>query len=363
LKKEEMVDALVRTGAYLEKHAHGIPEEGSGDQHINSAFFESFEKIICSEHIHNGWFSESNVRKAIGAIADILKRGSLQQWMDRYPALPAEQEQQKTVGVVMAGNIPLVGFHDMLSVVMSGHIFLGKPSSKDDRLLKKVAEIICRIEPRFCDRIRFTDAYLKDADAIIATGSNNTSRYFEYYFRDIPHIIRKNRNGVAVLSGNETEEELVRLGDDIFSYFGLGCRNVTKIFIPDDFKPETLLEVFEAFNHLHEHHKYNNNLEYNRSVYLLNMIPYLDNGIVLIKEDEHISSPVGVVYYEKYSHLEEVIQKLTTQQDQIQCVISTIEEIENRIPPGTSQAPLLWDYADGIDTMKFLTEATMNNGI
>jgi hypothetical protein len=165
-----------------------------------------------------------------------------------------------------------------------------------------------------------------------------------------------------VLSGNETEEELVRLGDDIFSYFGLGCRNVTKVFLPDHFKPETLLKVFETFGHLQEHHKYNNNLEYNRSVYMLNMVPFLDNGIVLVKEDEHISSPVGVVYYEKYSHLEEVIGKITTQQEQIQCVISVMEEMENSIPPGTSQAPLLWDYADGVDTMKFLTGATMNNG-
>jgi hypothetical protein len=363
LTKEEMIDALVRTGAYLKQHAHGIASEKAGEEHLNSAFFESFEEIIRSEQIHNGWFTERSVRKAIGAIAAVLNRASLQQWLDSYPALPVEQERQKTVGVVMAGNIPLVGFHDMLSVIMSGHIFLGKPSSKDDRLLKKVAEIICRIEPRFCGRIVFTEEYLKGADAMIATGSNNTSRYFEYYFRDIPHIIRKNRNGVAVLSGNESEEELVRLWDDIFSYFGLGCRNVTKIFIPDDFKPETLLEIFEAFNHLQEHHKYNNNLEYNRSVYLLNMTKFLDNGIVLMKEDEGISSPVGVVYYEKYSHLDEVIQKLAAQQEQIQCVISTIEEMENPIPPGTSQAPVLWDYADGVDTMKFLTDVTRGNGL
>lgn len=357
-----MINALVRTGAYLEKHARGIADERTAEEHLNSAFFESFEEIIRSEHIHNGWFTETNVRKAIGAIATVLKRASLQQWMDRYPALPAEQERQKTVGVVMAGNIPLVGFHDMLSVIMSGHIFLGKPSSKDDRLLKKVAEMMCLVEPRFCDRIMFTEEYLKDADAIIATGSNNTSRYFEYYFRDIPHIIRKNRNGVAVLSGNETEEELFRLGDDIFSYFGLGCRNVTKIFIPDGFKPEVLLRVFELFGNLHEHHKYNNNLEYNRSIYLLNMLPFLDNGIVLMKEDEGISSPVGVVYYEKYSHLEDVTEKISAQQEQVQCVISVIKEMENSIPPGTSQTPLLWDYADGVDTMKFLTEATRNNG-
>lgn len=358
-----MIDALSLTGAYLKQHASGIPVEESIDEKLNGEFFEPFEEVIRNEHIYNGWFTENNVRRALGAIAGTLKRETLQQWMDRYPALPAEQDKRKTVGVVMAGNIPLVGFHDMLSVIMSGNNFLGKPSSKDDRLLKKMAEIICRIEPGFSDRIRFTESYLKGADAIIATGSNNSSRYFEYYFRDIPHIIRKNRSGVAVLSGNETEQEIIRLGEDIFSYFGLGCRNVTKIFIPDDFKPEVLLEVFETFTNLQEHYKYNNNLEYNRSVYLLNMIPFLDNGIVLMKEDENISSPIGVVYYEKYSHLEEVMEKISAQHEHIQCVISTIRKIENSISPGTSQAPALWDYADSIDTMKFLTAVTENDGI
>ena len=361
-----MIDALALTGAYLEQHALGAAPAGSLMNQLNNQFYRPFEDVICSEHKHNGWFTEKYVRKALGAIAQMLKREELKAWMGRYPALPAGPDQRKTVGVVMAGNIPLVGFHDMLSVIMSGNIFIGKPSSKDDRLLRMVADIICSIEPGFSDRIAFTDAYLNDADAIIATGSDNSARYFEYYFRNIPHIIRKNRNGIAVLSGNESEEELIALGDDIFSYFGLGCRNVTKIFIPEAYDLHIILkafESFESFTDLQDHHKYNNNLEYNRSVYLLNTIPFLDNGIVLFKEHESISSPVGVVYYEKYSQLEDVITKISAQQEQIQCIVSNLAEIENSIPPGTSQAPALWDYADGVDTMDFLTTVTTGNGI
>ncbi|MEX2427260.1 MAG: acyl-CoA reductase [Bacteroidales bacterium] len=358
-----MIDALALTGAYLEQHALAPPPAGTIPEQLNNQFYRPFEDVICSEYTHNGWFTEKFVRKALGALAHMLKREGLQEWMRRYPALPADPERRKTVGVVMAGNIPLVGFHDMLSVIMSGNNFIGKPSSKDDRLLRMVADIICSIEPGFSDRISFTDAYLKGVDAIIATGSDNSARYFEYYFRNIPHIIRKNRNSIAVLSGNETEEELIALGDDIFSYFGLGCRNVTKIFIPEAYDLRIILKAFESFTDLQDHHKYNNNLEYNRSVYLLNRIPFLDNGIVLLKEHESISSPVGVVYYEYYSQRENVIRKITAQQEQIQCIVSNLVEIENSIPPGTSQAPALWDYADGVDTMEFLTAVTTDNGI
>jgi hypothetical protein len=350
-----MIDALVVTGAYLNQHAAEKRSADAALEKLNARFFDTFEEIIRSENRHNGWFTEKNVRKALGAIADSLTRNSIITWMDRYPKLPVKNESdRKRVGVVMAGNIPLVGFHDMLSVIMSGNYFKGKPSSKDDRLLKIVADVICHIEPDFSDRIEFTESYLKEIEAIIATGSNNTSRYFEYYFRDIPHIIRKNRNGVAILSGSETKEELTELGKDIFSYFGLGCRNVTKIYIPENYKLEVLLEALESFYELRNHHKYMNNLEYNRSIYLMNSIPFLDNGVLLIREEQQISSPVGVVYYEKYLHLDILIKKLEAQKGQLQCIVSTIGGIAESIKPGTSQTPALWDYADGIDTMEFL---------
>jgi hypothetical protein len=354
VKKQQMINTMVNAGTYLAQHAGGVLSHEKEIKKLNSRFYTPFEQAISEEHAHNGWFTEKFVRKALEAIANSLSRAEVEQWMDMYPALPQKENQAKRIGVVMAGNIPLVGFHDMLSVIMSGNIFIGKPSFKDDRMLKKVADLICAIDPDFIDRIHFTDGYLKQADAIIATGSDNTSRYFDYYFRDKPHIIRRNRNGVAILSGKETEGELLKLGEDIFTYFGLGCRNVTKVYLPEDYDPGTLLKPLEEFSELLENNKYCNNLEYHRSVYLMNSIPFLDNGILLLKEDQDISSPVGVVYYEKYSQLDKVIEDLSTQRQHIQCVVTTINGINNAIPPGTTQSPALWDYADGVDTMDFL---------
>ncbi len=349
-----MINAIVAAGSYLTQHALGVPSEDTETKKLNNRFYTTFEQFISEEHSYNGWFTEKFVRTALGAIAGSLGRSDLEHWLKMYPALPGNKAHAKRVGVVMAGNIPLVGFHDMLSVIMSGNIFIGKTSSKDDRMLRKVAELICAIEPAFADRIYFTDGYLKNVDAIIATGSDNTSRYFEYYFREKPHIIRRNRNGVAILTGKETEDELLQLGEDIFTYFGLGCRNVTKVYLPEDYDPGTLLKPLEEFTELLENNKYCNNLDYHRSVYLMNSIPFLDNGILLLKEDRDISSPPGVVYYEKYSQLDKVIEDLTVQDHHIQCIVTSINGIKNTIPPGTSQSPLLWDYADGVDTMDFL---------
>jgi hypothetical protein len=350
-----MTNALALAGAYLHQHATQEVSDRPELVTLNEAFYTSMEATITMEHTFNAWFTEEQVRRAIGNIAATLTRDALTKWLGMYPELPVH-DSATTIGVVMAGNIPLVGFHDLLSVVLSGHRFLGKPSSKDDHLMRKITDILCAIEPGFAGRISFTDGYLNEADAVIATGSDNSARHFAYYFRDIPHIIRRNRNGVAVLTGNESREQLLKLGEDIFSYFGLGCRNVTKIFIPEKYPLEKLLEPLEQFSNLRHHNKYANNLDYNRSVYLMNQIPFLDNGVLLLKEDDRLSSPVGVVFYEKYSQLESVAKKLISQQDHIQCVVTIAGDIENAIPPGASQSPALWDYADGVDTMKFLSD-------
>ena len=353
-----MTDALVLTGAYLHQHAQQQVTDRPDLAALNDMFYASMEATITREHTFNPWFTEDQVRKAIGNIAATLTREALTKWLGMYPELPF-QGPAKTIGVVMAGNIPLVGFHDLLCVLLSGHRFLGKPSSKDDHLLRKVTDIISTVAPGWADRIAYTEGYLKDADAIIATGSDNTARHFAYYFRDKPHIIRRNRNGVAVLTGNETREQLLQLGEDVFSYFGLGCRNVTKLFIPEEYPPEKLLEPLEHFSSLRHHNKYANNLDYHRSVYLMNKVPFLDNGVLLLKEDERLSSPVGVVYYEKYSQLEVAAKKIILQQDQIQCVVTVAPDVtEHAVPPGMSQSPELWEYADGVDTMKFLTDLT-----
>jgi len=353
-----MTNALVKAGAYLEQHALGRPGNDASLDELNRAFYDPFEEVISGEYAHNGWFTEDNIRKALSAISRSLEHSQLTRWMAMYPELPGAPERSKTVGVIMAGNIPLVGFHDLLSVIMSGHRFLGKPSSKDDHLLRQVAGIICAIEPGFSTQITFTDEYLRDVDAVIATGSDQTARHFAYYFRDIPHIIRRNRNGIAVLSGKESDEELKLLGEDIFTYFGLGCRNVTKIFMPSEADPTRLLRLYEDWPGLSVHHKYINNVEYNRTIYLMKGVPFLDNGLVLFREEEQTASPVGVVYYEKYSELDQLKNRIRGQYDQIQCVVSTVNEIEDAIPPGTSQEPALWDYADGVDTMNFLKELT-----
>jgi len=325
---------------------------------LNAHFYEPFESLIKSEYTRNAWFTEEQIRKSLHAIAKSLSEASVNQWMRMYPALPVEKACEKTVGVVMAGNIPLVGFHDMISVLMSGNKFLGKMSAKDDRLINMLADILCFIHPDFKKKLNFTQAYLKNVDAVIATGSNNTSRYFDYYFKDIPSIIRKNRNGIALLTGNESDVDLKNIGDDIFSYFGLGCRNVTKVFIPQEYNLEIFLQVLESFKNYSNHNKYMNNIDYHRSVYLMNKVSYLDNGVILFKEDINMASPVGVVYYEKYSQIELVKEKILQQKDLIQCVVTIADDINGSVLPGQSQYPSLWDYSDGVDTMEYLSNLT-----
>ena len=298
----------------------------------------------------------------------------------------------------MAGNIPLVGFHDFLCVLMSGNIFIGKLSSDDKFLLPAVSEILCEIEPEFKSQIsphRVTESVfhrtnlsaqsdgvrhsadkspIKSADAFISTGSNNSTRYFEYYFGKYPHIIRKNRNAVAMIDGNETTEDLINLGKDIFQYFGLGCRSVSKIFIPQDYDLDKFFSAIVDYGDVIHHNKYYNNYIYYRTIYLLNKEKFLDNNFLMLKEDDRIASPVATLYYERYKSKEELFQKIEDQKENIQCIVSTsplflslygegLVRKHSRGSPadsfggvrhGQTQSPELWDYADGVDTMKFL---------
>jgi hypothetical protein len=254
----------------------------------------------------------------------------------------------------MAGNVPCVGLHDMLCVLITGHHFVGKVSSKDAGLMQAVIDLLLAIEPSFSSYISLSESRLENFDAVIATGSDNTSRYFEYYFGKYPNIIRKNRHSIAVLSGNETYEELHHLATDIFAYYGLGCRNVSKILVPKDYNLADLLNHFDDYKHLINHNKYANNYEYHRAMYLMNMVEHLDTGFALIKPDESLGSPVGVIYYQHYSNLDGILNYIDTHTEQLQCVVSTIEGIPNSIPFGQAQNPLLTDYADGIDTIEFL---------
>jgi len=256
----------------------------------------------------------------------------------------------------------LVGFHDVLCVLITGNYALIKASSQDARLLKYVLEVLCAIEPVFSERYNFTER-LVNFDAVIATGSNNTSRYFEYYFGKVPHIIRKNRSSVAVLKGDETTEQLYTLGHDVFDYFGLGCRNVSKLLVPKGYNFNLFFESIEVYNDIINHHKYNNNYFYNKSIYLVNSDKHLDNDFLLLKEDTRLASPLAVMYFEYYDDINMVESKLTGDAEQIQCVVSaTPLNIKSQVVDfGQSQEPELWDYADGVDTMAFLTGLNENH--
>lgn len=311
-------------------------------------------KIVETEHHYNAWFTPRSVLHAINAIGGMLNKEDLSVWLDSYNL--DENKPAKKVGLILAGNIPLVGFHDVLCVLITGNYALIKSSSQDARLIKAILEILTTIEPHFKEQYSFVER-LTDFDAVIATGSNNTSRYFEYYFGKAPNIIRKNRSSIAVLAGYETAEELYELGHDIFDYFGLGCRNVSKMLVPEGYNFNFFFESIEVYNDIINHNKYNNNYFYNKSIYLVNSDKHLDNNFLLLKQDSRLASPLGVLYFEYYEDLEAVKLKLTEDSDRIQCVVSSISlEIGNQLVDfGKSQTPSLWDYADGVDTMQFLT--------
>lgn len=316
--------------------------------------YDVLNDIVRNDYIHNPWFTEENILQSIKAIGESLQKEKMNLWLSKYPSLKVGS--QKRIGVITAGNIPLVGFHDFLTILISGHKFIGKLSSKDNRLLIFIADYLIETNSGFKDLIQFTEGKLENFDAIIATGSNNTSRYFEYYFGKYPNIIRKNRSSVAVMTGNESETDIRNLGVDIFSYFGLGCRNVSKLLIPKDYCFDLFFDNIEHFNNVYQHNKYANNYDYNKSVYLMNQIQHLDNGFLILKEDPNFSSPIAVVFYQYYNNINDVKEFLKLNKDQIQCIVSEPELIENAVNFGQAQEPELWDYADNIDTMKFLLD-------
>ncbi len=302
----------------------------------------------------NAWFTPASVYDMLHALGESMNTADLEQWTGMYDLKKAREE--KTVAIVMAGNIPAVGFHDFMSVLMSGHKVLAKLSSDDKFLIPAIAEILFGIEPAFKNYIKFEEGKIKDFDAIIATGSNNTSRYFNYYFGKYPHIIRKNRNALAVLSGAESDHELNALGQDVFMYYGLGCRNVSKLFIPEGYDFTGFFEAIESYKWVADHHKYNNNYDYNKSIYLVNGNKHFDNGFLMLKEDVSMASPVSVLHYEYYDNIDQLNRIIAFESENIQCVISADKRIIGAISPGEAQHPKLWDYADGVDTMAFLLD-------
>lgn len=307
--------------------------------------------VLDEEQIYNAWFTPQNVTRSAQATGQMLNQKDLAQWLQPGNIV----DSPKKIGLVLAGNIPMVGFHDVICVLASGNHAMIKTASQDSRLIPWLLKQLCAIAPQFQNRYSFVDR-LTGFDAVIATGSNNTSRYFDYYFVGVPHIIRKNRNSIAVLTGNEKPAELQLLGHDIFDYFGLGCRSISKLLVPQGYDFVAFFEALESFHPIINHHKYNNNYDYNKSIYLVNLEKHLDNGFLLLKEDEKMASPLAVAFYENYQNLSAVEDQLNAKQADIQCVVSHAKlGIPGQVVPfGESQYPRLWDYADNVNTMDFL---------
>ena len=346
---ETKKSVFVELGKFLAQFSENNTLKNSAVLH-NETFFDAFVDLIHLSQSHNGWYTPEQVYFSIQSWAEALTDENLSQWLSEYDL---EKINSKNVALILAGNIPLVGFHDFLSVLITGNNVLVKTSANDQHVLPFLAKYSIAVEPEFEKRIKFIEGKLENFDAVIATGSNNTARYFEYYFKDKPSIIRKSRNSVAVLTGNETKEQLAALGEDIFRYFGLGCRNVSKLFVPKDYSFVAFFEAIFEYQDVIHYEKYANNYDYNKAVFLMSNFKLLDNGFLTLKEDKSHASPISSVFYENYETVSELQKRLEAESEQIQCIVSD-NLIENSVDFGQTQKPALWNYADNIDTISFL---------
>lgn len=325
-----------------------------GTQILSEIDSSKYKEIINLSKDKNPWFTKSNVKNALTSIARLfLNYEKLNKWVKKYDI--NETKQSKKIGLTLAGNIPLVGFHDVLCVFMSNNISVIKMSSKDKVLLTFLLNELYKLNPDSERYFEIIDERLKNFDAIIATGSNNSARYFEYYFKKYPNIIRKNRNSIAILNGKENPEQINNLGKDIFSFFGLGCRNVSKIFVPENYNFDNFLKNINNYEKIIDHYKYANNYTYNKGIFMINSELHFDNGFLLLKENTAIASPLSVLFYEKYKNINELKKLLEIHSDEIQLIVSDEDYNFETIKFGTTQEPELWDYSDNIDTMDFLT--------
>ena len=350
MKLAKRIDAFVSLGNFLKQFkTSGIIK--SEDSQINSLFFDAFKTQIENAQITNSWFTLENVLFAFESWANSLSKKNIENWVSSYKI--NDNSESKTIAIIMAGNIPLVGFHDFLSVLITGNKALIKLSSNDKHFIPLIAQFLENENIEFKNLITFSDKKLENFDAVIATGSNNTARYFDYYFGKHPSIIRKNKNSVAILTGNETNEELEQLGIDIFQYFGLGCRSVSKIFVPVNYNFDILFNALYKYNDIINYKKYENNYDYNKAVYLMSLFKLVENGFLMLKEDSSYSSPIATLFYEYYSSYDKLLLKIKSDKEFIQCVVSNKTE-PGFVKFGQSQQPNLWDYADDIDSVNFL---------
>lgn len=354
---QQRINAFTQLGHFLSQFTREGSTKNDTVAH-NEIFFDGFLHQIKIAGENNGWFTKDNIIFALESWAALLTQEKLHNWLQQYDLSKSASEQTvgsspTVVAVIMAGNIPLVGFHDFLSVLITGHAIVVKQSSNDKHLLPFLAKYLEYVAPGFKGRMTFTEQKLENFDKVIATGSNNTARYFEYYFGKKPHIIRKNRNSIAVLTGSETSEQLEALSHDIFRYFGLGCRNVSKLYVPEDYNFDAFFNAVYAWRDSINHAKYANNYDYNKAVYLMSLFDMLENGFLMLKEDASFGSPIATLFYEKYTSLAALRKTLASHQDQIQCIVASNYD-ESAIAFGQTQKPQLQEYADNVDTIAFL---------
>ena len=347
---EKRIQAFAHLGNFLKQFSkvNFIEEK---NVLFNNLFFEDFAEKIKKSSRENAWFTIENICKMLLYWSEHLTEKNLKKWLLNYK-IP-ENNIPKKITVVMAGNIPLVGFHDFLCVLILGHTIQIKLSEKDKNLLPFIAKYLMKIHPDFKNKIDFTKEKLQSFQAVIATGSNNTSHYFQAYFEKYPHMIRKHKNSIAILQGKETYEELRALSEDVFAFFGLGCRSISKIFIPKNYDFQLLLKTFESYQYLVQNTKYKNNYDYNKAMYLMSLFDFKDNGFFILKEDENYCSPIAVLFFEYYENTEKLAEKIKLDSEKIQCIATNLKW-KNAIKIGHAQKPKLSEYSDGKDTLKFL---------
>lgn len=315
---------------------------------ITEEEYTKFNELVELVHIYNGWFDAGSVRKSLASWSQALTKPQIEKWLSSYTVPVAEP---KTVTIIMAGNIPLVGFHDFLSVYLSGHNSLVKLSSDDNKLFPAFIRLLELFDPDIHNRVKIAEGKIENFDAVIATGSDNSATYFRSYFGKYPHIIRRNRTSIAILDGTETKEDIKNLGHDIFDFYGLGCRNVTKLYLPAGMDLNRVFEGIFDFQNIVHNKKYGNNYDYHKAVFLLERYDVLENGFILFKQDKSIHSPIGSMFYEYYHDINQLSKEIDAMKHDIQCIVG-----KSYLPYGSAQSPALWDYADGVDTMDFLTK-------
>ncbi|MDG1039527.1 MAG: acyl-CoA reductase [Polaribacter sp.] len=349
-RMQQRIDAFIKLGEFLSQFSvSGIKKKENIT--FNDLFFEGFKHQVKIAEENNSWFTKDNILFSLGSWSKTLTKQNISAWTQNIKI----NKNTKTVAIIMAGNIPLVGFHDFLSVLISGHAVLVKQSSNDKNLLPYIAKYLEYVAPIFKEKITFTEEKLTNFDAVIATGSNNTARYFEHYFKGKPSIIRKNRNSVAILTGQESDEEITNLSDDIFQYFGLGCRSVSKLYVPEGYNFDAFFNGMFNKREIINNAKYANNYDYNKAVYLMSEFDLLENGFLMIKEDESYASPIATIFYEYYTDINTLKGKLNADSEKIQCVVSN-NFTNTEIKFGDTQNPQLWEYADGVNTLNFLAK-------